>query len=175
MALEIRPVGRHELKAVSKLHHDVWAETYAGVYPEWFLNERSSEFFHGLWQTFLDDDQRLINAAVLDSRLCGFVRYGRPSAGSKPRSESTGELLTMYVLPTDRGKGIGTGLLRHAEARMFELGYRDALLFVVREITRSVSFYEANGWRWDGEVECTDFGGYGPESLRMEKVLNILN
>ncbi|MGI8648018.1 MAG: hypothetical protein DLM55_08710 [Acidimicrobiales bacterium] len=171
MELEIRAIGRDELKVLSRVHHDAWTQAYTSFYPEWFLAERSPEFFHGLWYTFLDDDQRLVSAAMVGGRFCGFVRYGRPAAESRPSSSRSGELLTMYILRSERGKGIGTRLLKYAEARMRELGYRDALLFVVQDLHGSVAFYEANGWRWTGEYESIDLGGYSPEMLRMEKIL----
>ena len=78
----------------------------------------------------------------------------------------------MYVAPDHMGKGIGSRLLEHAELRLGQLGYATGLLFVVRKLVRSVDFYKANGWQQIGDIEVADFGGYGPEVLRMQKVLS---
>jgi ribosomal protein S18 acetylase RimI-like enzyme len=171
MNAAIRKPEYGELKALSMVHYQAWTHAYKGVYPDWFMATRNPDFFYGLWRTFLDDDTRPVLVATTDGELCGFVRYGRPNASSRPQTARTGEILTMYLLAGHRGNGIGTALLNAAELEMARQGCRDALLFVIQAMPASVGFYEKNGWRITGEPQRADFGGFDPFLLRMEKTL----
>jgi GNAT superfamily N-acetyltransferase len=61
-----------------------------------------------------------------------------------------GELLALYVDPAQWGRGIGAALMTAARARLFELGFRKAFLWVLAGNVRAERFYQMDRWVPDG-------------------------
>jgi RimJ/RimL family protein N-acetyltransferase len=77
-----------------------------------------------------------------------------------------GLLLLMYVLEEAWGTGVGRALLGAAENRLRDLGYSTAVLWVLERNQRARRFYEAAGWRADGERQMHDYGDAKLEAIR---------
>lgn len=74
--------------------------------------------------------------------------------------------LDLFFLPEAlRGAGIGTEVLRTFEAEGRRRGCRSAVLFTIS--FQAPGFYERNGWRRFGEIEC----GNGISRIFMTKTL----
>lgn len=173
MRIALRPPGAQDLKILAEVHRRSWSDAYRDVYPEWFLLERDNPpFFHGLWQTFLEDDLRLVLAAEVDGTLTGFVRYGRPTAHTGVGDGRTGEILTMYVLPEGRSAGVGSRLLAAGEQALARLGYTAGVLSMVEGREGTLRFYERHGWTVTRRT-AVDFGGFTPQMLTLGKQLPI--
>ena len=80
----VRPLSAENFRAGSRVHWLSWTDAYRGIYPDWFIDERNEQFFHGLWQAFLEDDMRPVrpqNARELDLVYISLhVPYGRGAA-----------------------------------------------------------------------------------------------
>ena len=61
-----------------------------------------------------------------------------------------GELCALYVDPDHWGRGIGVALVSAARARLFDLGYRTAILWVLVGNVRAERFYRRDQWTPDG-------------------------
>ncbi|MGW0229892.1 N-acetyltransferase family protein [Actinopolymorpha singaporensis] len=82
-------------------------------------------------------------------RIVGLVGVG-PSRD--PIDPKLGELDTIAVDPTHWRGGVGTALMRTALRALAESGYREAVLWTVTGYARGQAFYEATGWRRDGNT-----------------------
>ncbi|MFN2594225.1 MAG: GNAT family N-acetyltransferase [Actinomycetota bacterium] len=60
------------------------------------------------------------------------------------------ELVTIYLDPSVWGQGIGHALMDVALNDLRERGFASAVLWVLEENKRARQFYEAGGWREDG-------------------------
>jgi GNAT superfamily N-acetyltransferase len=57
-----------------------------------------------------------------------------------------GELYALYVNPELWGRGIGLALVSAARVRLFELGFRNAFLWVLAGNVRAERFYRCERW-----------------------------
>ena len=64
-----------------------------------------------------------------------------------------GELHAIYLHPAAWDQGVGRALFRQGEDALRSLGYRSAILWVLETNRRARDFYEAAGWRADGETK----------------------
>jgi ribosomal protein S18 acetylase RimI-like enzyme len=77
--------------------------------------------------------------------------------GSRPRRHRAnriyrdhGELCALYVDPEQWDRGLGVALVSAAPARLFELGFRNAVLWVLAGNVRAERFYQIDQWVPDG-------------------------
>jgi ribosomal protein S18 acetylase RimI-like enzyme len=150
----IRPGTPEDAGVTARIHVDSWATAYT-------LNGPSFE-------QRLDSHRRAPPSLVaeVDGRIAGFVGVGR---GRDP--DADGELYVIYVDPAHWGRGVGRELIRAGEERMRELGYRHVVLWVLDDNPRARRFYEAAGWRTDGERRPIEFLGQTVSEVRYAKQL----
>jgi ribosomal protein S18 acetylase RimI-like enzyme len=150
----IRPATPEDAEATARIHVSSWAAAYTLRGPS--LEQR------------LDLHRRFPPSFVaeVDGEIAGFVGVG---ASRDPDAE--GELYLIYVDPAQWGSGIGRELIRAAEARLRELGYRHVVLWVLDENPRARRFYEAAGWRADGRRRPIEFLGQTVPEVRYAKQL----
>ncbi|HQX75443.1 MAG TPA: GNAT family N-acetyltransferase [Thermoflexales bacterium] len=103
---------------------------------------------------------------VADGRLVGY-------AASDLRSgEGTGWIVTIGVLPTHQGRGIGARLLASSEDAM-RPAMRSVRLTVRRGNARAIHLYERSGYAWI--TTYTRYYADGEDGLVMEKILAPLH
>ena len=64
----------------------------------------------------------------------------------KPFDEKTTEVKRMFVLPTERGKGIATKILYELESWAGELGYKKCILETGKKQPEAIGLYKRNGY-----------------------------
>jgi ribosomal protein S18 acetylase RimI-like enzyme len=75
------------------------------------------------------------------------------------------------VRASHRRRGVGRALMDAAVARMRELGYEQATLWVLDGNERARRFYEKHGWRADSSVKLDDRGTFQLRELRYGRPL----
>ncbi|HUF97160.1 MAG TPA: GNAT family N-acetyltransferase [Ilumatobacter sp.] len=121
---------------------------------------------------------RLDLAGLLDPSITFFAAFDRDGGdGSSDaigigafahRAPDWGEVKSMHVLATHRGRGISRLILDAIEATARGKGVSALRLETSRAFTSAIALYERSGYR-----PCPAFGGYvdHPISLFMEKVV----
>ena len=108
-----------------------------------------------LWrEVFAYDSPHNAPALVIEKKLAQrdglfFVaRLGQSVVGTVMAGYDghRGWIYSLAVLPDQRGNGIGSRLLRHAEARLAELGCIKVNLQIVEGNEAAVGFYERHGY-----------------------------
>lgn len=150
----IRPGTSEDAEATARIHVDSWAAAYSLRGPSFDqrldLHRRSPPSF----------------VAEVDGDIAGFVGVGRSRD-----PDADGELYVIYVDPAHWGSGVGRELIRAGEERMRALGYRHVVLWVLDDNPRARRFYEAAGWRLDGESRPIEFLGQTVPEVRYAKQL----
>ena len=82
-----------------------------------------------------------------------------------------GEMFLLFVHPACAGRGIGRTLLGAAHDALRAAGCRQAYLYTHEQNERAVAVYESAGYRHDGSVRESDFGGTTIRELRLVKQL----
>lgn len=98
--------------------------------------------------------------AVLDGQPVGMA------SGVPTDHEGVVELISMYVAPAGRGRGVGDHLVRAVEQWARLVGARTLQLSVVKGNEHAWALYQRNGFRDTGEL-----GDLMPDGVRREHVL----
>ena len=82
-----------------------------------------------------------------------------------------GEMFLLFVHPACAGRGIGHALLSAAHDALRAGGCRRAFLYAHDQNERALAVYESAGYRRDGSVRESGFGGTTIRELRLVKQL----
>jgi GNAT superfamily N-acetyltransferase len=99
------------------------------------------------------------------AKLVAFARIRR-SLDSDADPERTGELDTLYALPSSWGRGVGQFLMRAVLDALRSQGYSEATLWTAEQNQRPRRIYEAAGWQLDGAQRLKVFLGTERRELR---------
>ncbi|GAB3379099.1 GNAT family N-acetyltransferase [Amycolatopsis echigonensis] len=165
--LVIRPATPEDAAGIAAVHVGSWQAAYAGLLPDEFLSRLSIATREQFWASNLADPSRphTVLAASADGGITGFAVFG-PSRDDDA-TPSTGELSSIYLLPSEWGRGMGRAL--HEECvRGLSAQYEAATLWVLSTNTRARKFYERAGWVTDGKtkVETISDGAVTLEEVR---------
>jgi len=115
--------------AVARVHVRSWQAAYRGLLPDDYLDQLRPEDRAPKY-TFGNPDPLTPWTVVAGEK--GSV-YGFATTGPARDRDLTecGELMALYVDPERWGRGIGNALMSAARARLDELGFRNAILWVL--------------------------------------------
>jgi ribosomal protein S18 acetylase RimI-like enzyme len=82
-----------------------------------------------------------------------------------------GEMFLLFVHPACAGRGIGRALLSAAHDALRAGGCQQAFLYTHDQNERALPVYESAGYRRDGSVRESEFGGTTIQELRLVKQL----
>jgi GNAT superfamily N-acetyltransferase len=165
----IRPAVAADETAVTDLHARCIGDAFAGRYfpPQQERAERQSGWAGPIGAPH---PRHALLVAEQAERVVGFVAVG-PARDADRDSATTGELRIILVDARERGLGVGRALISGAERAMRASGFSHATLWVLPENAQAARCYERCGWRSDGAVRITDFGGSEIRSVRYEHSL----
>jgi GNAT superfamily N-acetyltransferase len=161
----VRAATPGDAPAVARVHVDSWRAAYAGLIPQAILDGLSVERREGFWRTAIENpyDHRLW---VVES---GGLVVGLASTGPGRDDDlpaAAGEVLAIYLAPTEWDRGLGARLFRRAIADLRARELDPLVLWVLAANARGRRFYEAMGWRPDGAERPIDFDGTPVAEIR---------
>ena len=160
----IRAMEIADTEAIGRVHVRAWQATYSNVMPATFLAAMDPAARAEQWEITIA--RRLpLHAqlvAVVDGVPVGFAAVGLANHDRQRR----GEVYAINVDPDWIGRGVGQPLFARATATLTDMGFKELVLWVVRENARARRFYERNGWTFDGAEQEADFGGSTVVELR---------
>jgi ribosomal protein S18 acetylase RimI-like enzyme len=158
MSTFIRPAEINDASALAEVHVRTWQHAYRGQIPDAVLDALSVERRAGQWRTWLSEqvEGTSVSVAVENEAVVGFCWVGR--SRDEDATDTTGELLAIYVLPQHQGLGIGRSLMADGVDRLKAAGFQDAILWVLESNSSARGFYERYGWIADGAVKSEQVG-----------------
>jgi len=145
-----RPETPAEIEGSAFVHWQAWRETYPGMVPQRFLEERTRESC--VEKAYAYAGERLI--AVAEGKVVGFAACGAYRGAD---AEDAGEIDALYVLRAYQGCGVGRALTDACFLALAE--YRRICVWVLRENEKAIGFYEHYGFRRDGAEKTIMLGG----------------
>ncbi len=153
----IRGARSADADAIATILVHSWQHAYRDLLSADALASLSVEDWLPVWQQRLSTpEQTQTLVAELDDEIIGFASWGPDRNGEL----SDRMLYSIYMAPIAMGKGVGSSLLRHAEAAMLADGGDRGTLHVLIDNPPTRRFYERPGWQLlpDSEADETFFG-----------------
>jgi len=129
-----------EIKGKAHVHCKAWHDAYPGMVSREYLDELTPEKCEQM--AFRWPENTLV--AKEKNKVIGFVCYG--DRGDE--APDAGEIFALYVLAAYYGKGVAQKLMKSALAQLES--FSTVHLWVLKENTRAIRFYEKCGFRADG-------------------------
>lgn len=146
--MEITVPTSKDAKAIAELNVKAWQHAYNGLMPSDFLANMSVEKREAGWRKWIDDPEGLIHISKdFDGKISGYVAYAK--SRDTDHTDSTAEIVAIYVDPALWGTGIGTELLQKALQEISHLGFARTTLWVLEGNSRATQFYGKRGFRPD--------------------------
>ncbi len=117
-----------------------------------------------------DWDQLVADHAPPKALLVATGRAGQVVGYTAVHPED-GEMFLLFVHPAYAGLGVGRTLLSAAHDALRAAGCQRAYLYTHEQNERALAVYESAGYRPDGSVRESDFGGIAIRELRLVKQL----
>lgn len=151
----VRPAVPGEGRSFAETKRAVWQTAYRGLLPDSFLDDLDLVPPPEAWE------QAIVAGSPPFVAMAGDRMVGVAAAGAALGDDAApglGQLYLIYALPDVWGTGVGTGLHEACMARLRELGFAEAVLWVLEGNERAIAFYERMGWRPDGATLTDDRG-----------------
>jgi ribosomal protein S18 acetylase RimI-like enzyme len=171
--LTIRPEEPADAEAIASVHVRTWQAGYAGIMPDEVLARLNVQAWAQRRRDVGTADPEHPFTTLLaqrDDAIVGFTTFG-PYRNNQDRDDldhTYGEIVTMYVDPTQWGTGVGRALMSAGLAGLAGRGWREIRLWVLADNERARRFYERAGLVTDGErstYELQRSGGRPPLGL----------
>ncbi|MDJ0521005.1 MAG: GNAT family N-acetyltransferase [Planctomycetota bacterium] len=168
----IREAQLRDAEAIGRLHARAWKTAYRGILPDAILDgiteeARIEQRRKALREPFRPD---VVNWVIEDE---GTVRGWASTATARDDDlgSETFELLAIYLVPDDVGRGYGRRLMEHCVAEGRRLGFAEMTMWVLAGNERAQRFYAKAGFVPDERVSQEEFGETGALKLRMWRTL----
>lgn len=153
-----------DLTAVGRLYVESWQQTYQRILPQRFLDKLTPD----RWSAVLHADPGASLALFEDGVLKGTVMLGFPREEGR---EGYGEIISLYLLPGEEGRGFGRRLLEAALERFREEGCENVCLWVMCANTQAIFFYVHMGFHPTGRMQQEAYGGETVELMELKRSL----
>lgn len=168
IAYHVRPVVVADIPAVARLHVAVWQAAYRGLLPDAFLDAISVERREAMWRRTVEALDSPALVAEYAGSIAGFL-LGGPARDEDVAQKLTGEIYAIYVAPACWNTGAGAQLMRKGLAILYEQGYQEVTLWVLRANERARHFYEHMGFQTDGGAKVDERFGVTFDEIRYRR------
>ena len=165
----LRPATPQDAMAVARVHVRSWQAAYRSLLPDEYLDQLRPEDRAQRYDFATTDPAKPHTiVAVEEGVIQGFATTA-PSR--EPDLPNHGELYALYVDPSRWGQGIGLALVSAARSRLYSLGFRHAVLWVMAGNARADRFYRIDGWVPDGHRKTDSIWSVTVDELRYQRQL----
>ncbi len=161
--MEIRPIRPEDSRMeISAVYETSWRSAYRGIVPQAYLDAIPK----GHWAPHLDQPGWHTLVCIEDGRIIGTTSFCRSRF---PQFASSGEIISLYLLPEYMGRGCGKALCETALRALRQMGFSDVFLWVLEENRRAWSFYEKLGFVCTADFLNDQIGGKTLREVRYSK------
>ncbi|MHB8452574.1 MAG: GNAT family N-acetyltransferase [Mycobacteriales bacterium] len=180
MVSRVRTAVLADAARLGQVHTAAWQAAYRGLIPDSYLDSLDAQRAGDRWHTQLaagggggrhvspEGEAWVLVAEDDPGLIAGFAAVG-PARGQE--DDAIGELWAINLDPAMWSRGLGRVLLAAATGRLEELGFSQAILWVLDTNDRARRFYEAAGWRPDGATKVDQERGIPLREVRYTRDL----
>lgn len=153
----VRRASLGDEAGIALVHVKSWQEAYNGLISQDFLDQLPStlEKRTNMWKSALTNPERWIFVAENSGSIKGFACFQPPRDRDK---SGYGELSAIYLLASEKGRGIGFSLLSAGFNKLKDQGFTKAYCWVL-EGNPTIKFYERTGASFNGQTKDDEIGG----------------
>jgi len=165
--IKIRKATIDDAEGIAKVHVDTWKRCYKGIVPDSYLASLNYDDKTKGWKNGLINglEENCI-IAELNGETIAWVTFGK---NRDNRSKDIYELYGIYVLSEYWGSEIGLTLFNHAINKIKNHNPSKITLWVLAENKRAITFYNKNGFEYDGTQKTIDIGDEELSEIRYQK------
>lgn len=163
----IRPATPSDVDAIAGIHVNGWRVAYAGIVPVAFLANLSVAERAAGWGSGIKRDGCMVHVCEESGVIRGWIAIGK-SRESADANE--GEIYALYIDPNHWRHGIGGALIRYAEQKLWERGWRSVILWVLEQNVTGRAFYSKCGYADDGGRKTIEIAETKLVELRLRKL-----
>lgn len=173
----VRDAVAADAQAMGRAHVLAWQHAYRGMMSDEYLDGLNVADRVEMWeQTLAAVPPPPLLVVEVDGEVAGFAVFGaervpETTAASDPAAR-VGELYAINLHPDHWGRGAGRILLRAATDRLTDLGFSEAVLWVVTDNRRARRLYESEGWVDDDAVVTDEVLGGTVREMRYRRRLD---
>lgn len=137
-------IRKNELKDQEQMAHikvDGWRNTYDKIIASRYLKSLNYKQQTQRYIASFEEYKDLVLVAVRDNEVLGYSCFDLVDKSGNFDSE----LVSLYVKPSEKGKGIGTNLLKETAKELLLHGKNNMLIWCLKENKDAVKFYEKLG------------------------------
>jgi ribosomal protein S18 acetylase RimI-like enzyme len=147
--MSLRRAEPSDARCIAEVQVSAWRAAYRGILPDSLLNGLSVADREKRWRERLTSDWGQFLVSEHNSAVVGFVGFGA-TRDEDANQLGVGEVYVLYVRPNRWRRGHGRSLLTESMASLREQGFREVLVWVLRDNQRAIDFYVAQGFAADG-------------------------
>lgn len=151
MNVIVRHARKADAKVIAAVHVETWQKAYKGQVPQHYLDSLDPKARQKSWAELLASPDILTLVAETKgeiSEIVGFCSLVR--SRDADASATTGEISTIYVLPSHWRRRVGHSLMRRTESIAKERGYNELTAWVLETNKLARGFYETIQFSQDG-------------------------
>jgi GNAT superfamily N-acetyltransferase len=168
-SVQVRQASQEDAPMIARVQIASWRAAYRELVEAEVLEALDLEQRTRLWQRILRPGQGHTLVAAHADAVVGFCHL---KVSSELGEEPSGEITATYVDPDWWHQGHGLKLMNEALREASRSGMRTVLVWVMRSNHGARAFYEALGFKADGNSKLSAFGR-GPESEQVRYRLAV--
>ena len=134
----IRYYEEKDIEQVEKIITEDWKIAYKGIIDDEYLKNLD---YKDKEKSIREKYQKRKSIVLEEGIVKGYSRFGE----NRDEEKDLGELYALYVEADERGKKIGEKLLRKTASILKERGYKEMVIWCLKENKKARKFYEKMG------------------------------
>jgi GNAT superfamily N-acetyltransferase len=153
--VRIREATLADAEAISLLHATSWRSAYRGLLSDEYLDNDLFGERRKYWLAKMPvvSEKEFVLIAEVNETMVGFI-----AVMDIPEKGYSALVDNLHVIPSLKGSGIGSEMLRHAARRLLASGRNSFYLWVLEGNTDAGKFYLAKGGK-SADQHTSEFGG----------------
>jgi len=147
--MSIRQATAADCRNLAKIHVEASQAAYRGILSDHALSTLPVKAFETVWRQNLANPNRTDIVLEKDGNIVGFASYG-PLRDKDMDRENICELYGIYLVEECWGAGFGRILLEHALNDLVGRGFRESVVWVLKDNEHARKFLERNGFEVEG-------------------------